>query len=128
LTAVNLDPLPKNKGWSWSGVLCQSQKLTAIVYENMYFICSFTHKDRSTGEKTQIASGCIVKTHSRHETGDELYTLKLCSPRGAKAASNARKDILYQDRSADCSFHLNYFSKRESKVEDKDKNYPEALC
>ena len=85
----------------------ESWNKNTVVYENMYCIYRFTHMDRSSEKEiTQIAVGRVAKIHSCPETGEELYDLKFCPPKGAKAASKDRKDTLYQDITPKHCFNL----------------------
>ena len=102
----------------------------AVVYENMFCIYRFEHEDRDTKEiLAQIAVGKITRCRVCEQTGEELFDIKFCPRKGAKAADARlnRKDTLYQNIDADFSYNLHYVSKKGRKVEDEDKNLPKKI-
>lgn len=106
----------------------ESWQKDATIVENMFCIYKFTHEDRvSKEEKTQIAVGLIEKIHSDAMTGEKLFDLRFCPPKGARPASKNRADTLYQDISADYAYNIRYKSAKGNKVEQEDRNLSRSV-
>ena len=75
---------------------------------------SLSITDRESG----VAVGIVTNQHTSPTTGDFLYDIRFCSPKGAKLAAKNRTDTLYQNMNATGAFkfNLHYNSKVRKKV------------
>jgi hypothetical protein len=83
-------------------------------------IYKFQHTDRESGvKKTQIALGIVTHQHNCPETGNLLYDIRFCPPKGAKPAAKNRPDTLYQNICADMGFNIHFKSRIGKKVKEE---------
>ena len=98
------------------------------VLLNLACIYKFQHTDRESGvEKTQIAVGIVTHQHNCPETGNLLYDIRFCPPKGAKPAAKNRPDTLYQNICADMGFNIHFKSRIGKKNEEEDKYLPRSV-
>ena len=96
--------------------------IPVLLIINLACIYKFQHTDRESGvEKTQIAVGIVTHQHNCPETGNLLYDIQFCPPKGAKNAAKNRPDTLYQNICADMGFNIHFKSRIGKKVKEKDK-------
>ena len=99
-----------------------------VVHTNTGCIYKFQHEDRTSKElKTQIAVGVVKAQRQCPDSGEILYDIRFCPPKGARPASGKRHDTLYQDICAGYAYNLHYRSKCGKKVEEEDNNLPRSV-